>query len=122
MQTTSFETRLQQRLLRMAAAGGILRELACVFAGLALMTGLLTRPMHPGAPSSVALSGATLILLVVLLLAGPVLNLLRPVFWAMGLLPGWCLGALVGGLVVFKLRQAGARYLAWPGHPLLPKD
>lgn len=89
---------LSASLLRLAATPGWRRHLAYTLLGLALMLGIL-RPRVPSpAPSGRAVVFGMLLATGLLILAGPVLGSLQPVFKGLGRLPGW--GLLLGGVAV----------------------
>lgn len=97
MSTTSWQNRLYAQLLRDAQRGAIQRHCAYLVAGWFSL--FLIRPsIGKRRPTSVsAVLGGGVLLVLLLLLAGPILNTLQPVLHAAGTLPGvtWLLVAAV---------------------------
>lgn len=98
MSTSSWQNRLYAQLLRDAQRGSIQRHCAYLAAG--LLSLILIRPdLGARAPASLrAVAGGGAVLVMLLLLAGPVLSVLEPVFRSAGQLPGltWVVGAIAG--------------------------
>lgn len=102
---------VRNSLLALAARPGWRRHLAYILAGLALMFGVLRLDTHATPPSGRVTAGGMAVLLVFILLAGPVLVTLQPVFRAMGLLPLWSLLIAGVGLVTGAAYGKGRHYL-----------
>lgn len=102
---------IQQRLLALTAGSVAKRELAYVLAGF-LVTFRVLRSSQVSRPlTGAGLGIAVLILVGVMLLAGPVLGAMAPLFLALGHLPGSALTLAVLLLVVLRFRRLGRLHL-----------
>jgi hypothetical protein len=110
MQTLPWQTRLYGHLLRESQKGALQRHCAYMAAG--WLSLFMVRPKLAGAraASAVAVIGGGALLVALLLMLGPVLNLLQPVFRAMGKAHAatWPITAVTG---LFAWRYTAGRSL-----------
>ncbi|KVP75547.1 hypothetical protein WJ96_07525 [Burkholderia ubonensis] len=110
MSTTAWQNRLYAHLLRESQRGTIQRHCAYLAAG--WLSLFLIRPKfdQQHAASFTAIAGGGVLLVVLLVLAGPLLNVLQPVFKAAGQAPAltWPVAAAVA---IFAWRYTAGRKL-----------
>lgn len=104
MNASDQRTRLAQKLLAFAQGTPAAKHGAYLLAGWAALFGLLPRITgHQRVTLKIQLLGYGLLLLWLVLLAGPMLNSAQPLFHAMGHIPGELLLSLIFG--GFNLRR-----------------
>lgn len=110
MNTPTWQNRLYTRLLLESQQDAVRRQFAFLAAGWLSLFGIRPKLVGPAVPSFAAVAGGGVLLVLVMVLAGPVLNLMRPVFRASGAAPAatWPVAAIVG---LFGWRYAAGRKL-----------
>jgi hypothetical protein len=110
MNTPIWQNRLYSRILRESQQDAVRRQFAYLAAGWLSFFGIRPRLAGQAAPSFTAIAGGGVLLVLGLVLAGPVLNLMRPVFRAAGAAPAmtWPVAAIAG---LFGWRYAAGRKL-----------
>lgn len=102
----------QHRLVSMARVPGISRELAYVLAGLLVALRVFRPARSPRPVTGITLAIAVLVLTGTMILSGPVIGAMAPLFWALGHLPGSVLTLAVLLLLLLRFRRVGRLYLS----------